>query len=56
MSWKFSRGTAINKEKKKDNDLKKIKIKITYIVNKELESFNKKRFIFNNQYGEWINK
>ena len=56
MDWK--RGEAIKKtDNSEENkiDLKDIKYRICYIVNKELEDF-KISDLKDNQFGEWILK
>lgn len=55
-SWENFRGSAINNEISKDKDFKKIKIKIAYIVNKELETWKNRFNIVDNPYGNWIYK
>jgi hypothetical protein len=56
MDWK--RGEAIKKtdnSEEKTIDLKDIKYRICYIVNKELEEF-KMHDLKDNQFGNWILK
>ena len=56
MNWETLRGTAINNKTNSDKDFDKIKIKIAYIVNKQLQQWKKKSIKGENSYGIWINK
>lgn len=56
MNWENLRGTAIDNKKHSDKDFNKIKIKIAYVVNKELQQWKKKNLKNENTYGIWVNK
>jgi hypothetical protein len=54
MEWCDLRGRALGKEVKSTLDLKKLDLKIQYIIHKELESFESKIKIDKlNKFGYW---
>jgi hypothetical protein len=55
IEWNDLRGRALDKPTQTNLDLRKLELKLIYIVNCELEKFeNKIKIDENNKYGKWI--